>query len=271
MICPDRPFHKRCDLPLAHEGKLQTLMHPILRLAFHGLCCAVACAPCLLPHETSSTDEPPETARFLRPSGTEWVAESEIQLREMKDGLVITSVTGREKSNLKLVARFDSDNRLVEATVTTERGDEKQSAGVAVTHDKARVTRHGAENTELDCPRGVLVTSAPDWTDAFLMVRRYDRARGGKQEFAGLWIHPTQQPLRPTFTITRQGEDTIEHQGESVRLDRYAITLRGGSRYVGWSDARGRLVRLVPQASPRGGIVLEGWERVADKLRVPEK
>jgi hypothetical protein len=192
-------------------------------------------------------------------------------MRPSKDGTVITSVTGREKSNLTLVARFDSDNRLVEATVTTERGDEKQSASVAVTDGKAGVTRHNGENTELDCPRGVLVTSAPDWTDAFLMTRRYDRARGGKQEFAGLWIHPTQQPLRPTFTITRQGEDTVEHQGETVRLDRYAITLRGGSRYVGWSDAKGRLTKLVPESAPRGGIVLEGWEKATKSLNPPAK
>jgi hypothetical protein len=124
---------------------------------------------------------------------------------------------------------------------------------------------------ELDCPRGVLVTSAPDWTDAFLMARRYDRERGGKQEFAGLWIHPTQQPLRPTFTITRQGEDTVEHQGETVRLDRYAITLRGGSRYVGWSNAKGRLIKLVPDSTPRGGIVLEGWELAVKNLNPPAK
>ncbi len=247
-------------------------MIAITSLLLQELCAAVGFALCLLASQTTTPAAAQfETARFLRPSGSEWVSESEIRIRPSKDGLVITSVTGREKSNLKVVARFDSDNRLLEASVTTERGDEKQSASVAVKDGKARVTRHSGENTELDCPRAVLVTSAPDWTDAFLMARRYDRVRGGKQEFAGLWIHPTQQPLRPTFTITRQGEDTVENQGESVRLDRYEITLRGGSRYVGWSDARGRLVRLVPQAPARGGIVLEGWEQVADKLRVPEK
>lgn len=241
-------------------------------LALHGFRTAVGCALCLIaPQGKSPASEQTELARFLRPSGAEWEFESEIQLQQTKDGLVITSVTGREKSKLELVARFDSAKRLLRATVTSARGDETQSGSVVVTDGKARVTRHEGQDTELDCPPNVIVTSAPDWTDAFLMVRRYDRARTGKQEFAGLWIHPIQQPLRPTFTITRQGEDIVENRGERVRLDRYEIALRGGTRYLAWSDARGRMVRLVPAAAPRGGIVLQGWEWAAEKLSSAEK
>lgn len=224
-------------------------------------------------HESGDTSPRSELAiaRFVRPSGDEWVFESEIKIERNEDATIITSVTGREKSRLKIVALFDAKHRLLEAKVTTERGEEKQSGRVSVTGEKARVSRHDGQETELDCPPGVIVTSAPDWTDAFLMARRYDRTRGGKQEFAGLWIHPTQQPLRPTFTIAREGEDTVEYHGETVRLDRYAITLRGGSRYVGWSDAKGRLVKLAPESSPRGGIVLEGWEQATKSLIPPSK
>jgi hypothetical protein len=245
-------------------------MNSIRLLAFQVVCGLIVGEPGPNWHPgISAVDEQAETARFLRPSGSDWASETEIELRETKDGLVIGSVTGGEMSKLKLVARFDSENRLVEATVTIERGDEKQTARVTVTDGKASVTRHNGEDTELDCPRGVLVTSAPDWTDAFLMARRYDRALGGKQEFPGLWIHPSQQPLRPTFTISREGSDAVKNQGELVQLDRYNITLRGGSRYVGWADARGRLIRLIPESAPRGGIVRKGWEQAATLLNAP--
>ena len=211
-----------------------------------------------------------EVARYLRPSGTDWVFESEIRLTHSEGRLELKSVTGREKSRLTLAATFDRDSRLLEATVTTERENEKQSARAAVSDGKARVTRHGGEESELDCPAGVIVTSAPDWTDAFLMVRRYDRTRGGKQEFAGLWIHPTQPPLRPTFSIDCIGDNTVQHDGQDVRLDRFLVVLRGGTRYIAWGNNSGRMVRLVPQNSPQQGIALDSWEHAAGDL-APDK
>lgn len=244
-------------------------MNLVPMFAFRGLCGAIGCAVCLMvPQENSPAGEQTETARFLRPSGAEWVFESEIQLRQTKNGMVVKSVTGRDKSKLELVARFDRATRLLEAEVTTQRGDEKQSASVAVTEGKARVTRHDGNVKELDCPGGVIVTSAPDWTDAFVMLRRYDRTRGDKQEFPGLWIHPVQEPLRPTFSLTRLGADTVEREGMPQSLDRFRVVLRGGSRYIGWSDAHGKLIRLAPENAPRQGIVLEGWEKTAGTLSV---
>ena len=141
-----------------------------------------------------------------------------------------------------------------------------QAAAVRVTGASARVIRASGETMELECPPGVIVTSAPDWTDAVRMVRSYDRDKGGAQEFAGLWIHPTRDPFRLTFRLTPLAEDRVKRNGKDVRLGRFLVQLRGGSRYIAWRDSDGRLVRLVPERSPRGGIVLEGWEKVAVKL-----
>jgi hypothetical protein len=106
----------------------------------------------------------------------------------------------------------------------------------------------------------VIVTSAPDWTDAVLAVRRYGPAGKAAQEFPGLWIHPTQDPARLTFKLTRQGEDEITQGSRSLRLLRLTLELRGGSKYVVWRDQAGQLVRLMPEGKPGQGIVLVGWE-----------
>jgi hypothetical protein len=96
-----------------------------------------------------------------------------------------------------------------------------------------------------------------------LLVKRYDRASGGRQDSIGLWIHPTEQPLRVHFTIERVGEDVISHNGADVTLDRFVIVLRGGSRYVGWGNELRQLVRLITEGRPASGIVLAGWESSA--------
>ena len=211
------------------------------------------------------------TARYLKPVGAGFAPESELRWNYARDGFVITSVTTRGGGELRLTlsARYDSDGRLLGAEVTTREGSEMQAAAVRVTGASARVIRAIGETTELECPPGVIVTSAPDWTDAVRMVRSYDRDKGGPQEFAGLWIHPTRDPFRLTFRLTPLAEDRVKRDGKDVRLGRFLVQLRGGSRYIAWRDSDGRLVRLVPERSPRGGIVLEGWEKVAVKL--PER
>ncbi len=235
------------------------------------ICRHLLIGPALIVAAALQPDETPkkptkETVRYLKPSGTDWVLESEIEVSRDKDGMAATSVTKRGRSQLTLKSKFDAAHRLIDAVVTISGGDQDQTGRAVRSEDKARVTRQDGEATDLDCPPGVIVTSAPDWTDAFFMVRRYDLSRGGRQEFAGLWIHPTQPPLRLTFAIDRLGENTVEHDGENVRLDRFAVELRGGSRYVGWGVAA-RLIRLVPQGAPQQGIVLDGWQKTTSELR----
>jgi hypothetical protein len=133
-----------------------------------------------------------------------------------------------------------------------------------VSEGKARVQRAGQKAQEFEVPPGVIVTSAPDWTDAILLCRRYDRAKGGKQSFPGLWIHPEQPGQRLPFAIDRTGEDTVEDAGKKLKLARYTIWLRGNSSYTVWADETGRLIRLVPLATKEGaptGLVLDGYEK----------
>jgi hypothetical protein len=224
----------------------------------------------LIPIGALAADLPTsENLRYLRAGDPDEPLESEIKIQHGNDGLAITSVTHRGASRLTLVVRFDSTSRLATARVMVGTEPDSQTAIAEHADGKARVTRHDGRVNVLDCPPGVIVTSAPDWTDAVLLVRRYDLERCGEQEFAGLWIHPRQEPLPVTFKVTHTGEDNVQVDDQRVHLDRLLIVLRGGSRYIAWRDDVGRMVRLVPERSPHQGLVLDGWERVP--LETPEK
>ena len=209
------------------------------------------------------------TARFLRVSGADFVPETEIHLTRTKNGSVVTSTTQRGEQKLTVISRYDSQNGLTEARVTSQQGTIAQSAEVRVTGRTAHVMRDGQRPDELRCPAGVIVTSAPDWTDSFMAVRRYDSNGEKTQTFPGLWIHPTGKPLELTIQLTHLGQDSVKHGSKTANLDRYLLVLRGGSRYVVWRNPQGQLVRLVPAKSGRGGIVLAGWEQAVGNLKPP--
>lgn len=204
--------------------------------------------------------------QFLRVSGSEFVKETEIQLSRTKESLAITSSTQRGEQTLTVTSRFDAKNELTSAKVTLRQGKRVQSASVTVTDGIARVVRDGQETNELECPGGVIVTSAPDWTDAFMAVRGYDPQGDTTQKFSGLWIHPTREPLKLALTLTRLGHDSVTMSDKSVNLDRLLLVLRGGSKYVVWRNQQGQLVRLLP-AKGSGGIVLTGWESATRDLK----
>ena len=208
-----------------------------------------------------------ETVRLRRVSGSDFVKESEIHLVPTKQGLVVTSITQRGEQTLTVHSRFDSNDTLVSAKVTLRRGEYKQSASVSVTDRTALVLRDGDEAKELACPVGVIVTSAPDWTDSFLAVRRYDPKGSTTQTFPGLWIHPSREPLELTIKLTRLGQDSVMLRKNITMLDRLLLVLRGGSRYIVWRNQQGQLVRLVPAVEGKGGIVLTGWERATRDLK----
>lgn len=198
-----------------------------------------------------------EAARYLRitPKGT--APECTFTVRPNS----IEAVTGR----LTVTSRYDGAGALLEAAAVL--GERK--ATVAAADGKARVTRPDAEPQEFDTPPGIIVTSAPDWTDTFRLCRFADRAKEGPQEFPGLWIHPDKPAQRLTFAIEKTGSAAIEHGGAKLELDRWAIRLRGNSRYVAWADAKGRMIKLVSLPFGEGAtqLVLEGFEAAVATLK----
>jgi len=224
----------------------------------------VSCAPSREP----ATDV--ETVRYVRPSERAFVPESEITVKKSKTGLSVECVTERGKSKLIVSSRYDDRGRLTAAKATLVNGDKQDVLSATVAEGKATIRREGQPAQEVDVAPDAIVTSAPDWTDAFLLCRRYDRKAGGKQSFPGLWIHPEQATQLPKFAIERTGQDTIDHAGKELKLDRCTIWLRGNRTYATWADEQGRLIKLVPLPYKEGAenwIVLEGYEKSASGLR----
>jgi hypothetical protein len=212
-----------------------------------------------------------EKFRYLRPTSTGTTTECIFTIRGGAEGWSIQSITERGKGRLDLTAAFDRKNRLTSAEVAWILEEKGKKAKVSVAGGKARVQREGKDAQEFDVPAGVIVTSAPDWTDTFLLCRRYDRRKAGKQSFPGLWIHPLQDARRLTFHIERTGSGAIEHAGKKLVLDRFLIRLRNNSGYAAWADEKGLMIKLhaLPFRAGTDMLVLEGFEKSAATLRVP--
>lgn len=208
-----------------------------------------------------------EKACYVRLPTKPLVDECEISLTKTAKGTTIESVNGPGAKKLIVTARYDAEDNLLgaEAVLT---GDDKKSVTVTVMDGTLTIKQTGKPTATANSAKGIIVTSAPDWTDVWSMCRRYDRAKGGKQAFPGLWIHPIEQGARWTFTIEKAGEDAIEHMGKKVTLDRFTVRLRDGGMYVAWADDRGRLIKVVPQKGlVINSVVLKGFEDSTLKLR----
>lgn len=214
-----------------------------------------------------------DRVRYVRPSGKEFVPECEFTLRKTKAGSTIESVTSRGKTRLTVSAHYDDGDRLTGAGATLVNDGEKKTVTVAASAGKARVQWADQKAQEFEVPPGIIVTSAPDWTDTFLLCRRYDHKTGGKHTFPGLWIHPEQVRHRLTFAIERTGEDAVTHVGKKLKLSRYTIWLRGNSRYAAWADETGKLIKLVPlpyKEKATNWLVLDGYEQSTSDLSPPD-
>jgi hypothetical protein len=190
------------------------------------------------------------------------------------EGRTIRALTERGSTRMTVKARYDGKDSLLDARAELREEDGTIVAQVEVTEGKAKVKRDGKEVQEFEVPKGVIVTSAPDWTDTFLLCRHYDRRQGGKQEFAGLWIHPEQPAQRLTFTAEKEGTDTIEHNGKKMELTRLLLRIRNGSEYTAWTDGDRRMIKLTAlPLKEKGGteLVLEGYEKSAAGLRPPQR
>jgi len=210
-----------------------------------------------------------ETVRYVRPTGDMFATECEFTITRDATGWNIVSRTG----HMDVEAHYDKDDRLISANSSLSDGKSSKVATVKVKDGKATVERAGAESATFDVPKGTIVTSAPDWSDVFLLCRRYDRTKMGKQEFPALWIHPEKPARRLTFSIEPQGIDALKHDSIKIELTRYLIKIRDGSAYSAWADGDGRMIRLIPLPAKKTavGMTLEGYEKSAAELRPQEK
>nr|ALS88806.1 MetaGeneMark_Unknown Function [uncultured bacterium] len=108
--------------------------------------------------------------------------------------------------------------------------------------------------------------TAPDWSDIFLLLRRYDPIKGGRQEFSGFWFHPVQPARLLKFGVERLGEDTVNAKDRRQTLGRYRVTLRSGA-YLVWADNTGRVWKLLSAGNPKAVVVLEGYEEATSALK----
>ena len=189
-----------------------------------------------------------EVSRYFRVTPERRTLECSFTILRSGEGWSITSVTG----NLTVEARYDAADRLLDAQAGLRKGDRVR---IEVSGGRAKITAYGREDQEVDVPPGVIVTSAPDWTDTFRICRLWDRARAGRQTFPGLWIHPVQPTQQLTFSA-----EFVRRDGE---LDVVSIRLRGNSLYRAWIDSAGRMIKLT-----QGGTVLvrDGFESAAAAL-----
>ena len=195
----------------------------------------------------------PEDCRYFRltPGGPR--SECAFTTAFTEKCLRITSRTGA----LTVTSCYEGAYQLLEAAAGIGAGEPVR---VTAGGGRATVIRPGHEAQEFDAPPGLIVTSAPDWTDALLICTWWQRGGAPRQEFAGLWIHPEKPAQRLTFSAERIGD------GEPQRL---TLRLRGNSLYAVWIDSAGRMIKLVSLPAGTGSTVLvrEGFEAVASSLR----
>ena len=211
--------------------------------------------------------EKPPALRYLRLADSKFVLESEVAQTRGREGTTYVSRTERPKEQMTLTLQFDADGKLVSAEAVLEVQKNKRSAVLTFKGGRAQLKRAGGVTDFIPkLSAGTVVTTAPDWSDIFQLVRRYDRKTGGKQTFSGLWIHPVQPAKKLDFTIENEGKDTIEVKDKKVSLDRFKIRVRSGTYYA-WADGNGRVYKLMAPRKQSTAVVLEGYEEETRGLK----
>ncbi len=213
---------------------------------------------------SSAEDEKPKLARYFRREKDKFVLESQITEKRTQDGMTYVSLTDRGTEKMTLTLRFDKDHRLTSGEAVQKTAKGKRRADLTL-DDTTALLKRGKSVTEIKNLANPIVTTAPDWSDIFQLVRRYDPKKAGPQEFTGLWIHPVREHLVLRFRIERVGEDTIHANGSKIALDRYRIRLRSGD-YLTWADTERRVYKLFPAGHPESAVILEGFEEPTKKL-----
>lgn len=202
--------------------------------------------------------------RYLRPAGDGWTGECLFTIAKRDNGWSIVSVTERGQVRLTLETSYGSKDTLATSVLTLRNGDKESIAITTAKDGVARVQLPEQPLKKLDVRSGVIVTSAPDWSDTLLLCARYDHDAGGKQGFSALWYHPEQLVQLLKLMVERQGYDTIQRDGKDVKLARFTIQLRGNGQYAAWATTDGTMVRLIPlppKEKQRSGLILEGYEK----------
>lgn len=209
--------------------------------------------------------EKPKPLRYLRMAKAQFTLESEITETRTAQGGTFVSLTDRGTEKMTLTLHFNKDNRLTDAEALQETDKGKQSARLQIEGARARINRAGGVTDLLKVEGNPIVTTAPDWSDILQLARRYDLKKGGRQEFVGLWIHPTRAPLQLTFRVERVGGDTITSAEKKLALERFRIRLRSGD-YLVWADMAGHVYKLMPAGKPDAAVVLEGFQEATQGL-----
>jgi hypothetical protein len=206
----------------------------------------------------------PVLLRYVRPQDGRWVLESEVTRQRAAEGTTYVSRTERPGETMTLTFHLDRAGRVTAAEAVLETASGKKQATATVRGGNAVVRRAGTSDT-LPLPGDPVVTTAPDWSDIFELVRRYDDKKAGRQEFAGLWFHPTRPARVLGFTVERIGKDTVRKGDRDVTLGRYRIHLRSGD-YLAWADADHCVYKLLPLGPRAKPVVREGYEDATRQL-----
>jgi hypothetical protein len=207
----------------------------------------------------------PAPLRYLRPEMGKYVSAGEVATTRAEDGSVVTSRADDPDEKVTLTLRYDRDGKLTSA----ESVQEVNRKGVTLTlgaKGTGIMKRGGITDFLKDLPANPVVSASPDWTDAPQLIRRYDAAKGGKQQFAGLWIDPKEGLQKQTLNVERQAADTVTVKDKELKLTRYRLRLRGGE-YTAWTDGEGRVVRVQGLAEKALPVVLEGFEDATRGLK----
>jgi hypothetical protein len=204
------------------------------------------------------------TLKYVRRVEGQFIKESEVTLTRSGRGATYTSTTERGDEKMTLTLHFDEKNhiRTAEASLTDAKGTRTATLTLADRHIQFK--RAGTTDFIKTGPDPIL-TTAPDWSDVFQLVSRYDARKGGRQEFAGVWFHPVEGTRTLTFAVERVGQDKITLKEEEVKLDRYHVRLRSGD-YAVWLDSAGRVIKILPRGAGSSPVVLEGYEEATREL-----
>jgi len=207
----------------------------------------------------------PSEMRYLRPAGDKFVLESEVKITHDKGQSLYTSKTQRGKSALTLRVTRDKDGHIVNAEVSNDVSGTITTAKLERHGDVFRLTR-GDATEEFKAPVDAIVTSVPDWSDVFALARRYNHTKKGKQEFAGIWFHPKEKTLTPTFSIELKGSDKVTVKGKEIVLHQFEVRLRS-SAYRVWALPDSGTVVKIQTSGGTNPIVLEGYEEATQTLK----
>ncbi|HKI32770.1 MAG TPA: hypothetical protein VKA46_13045 [Gemmataceae bacterium] len=209
--------------------------------------------------------EKPAPQRYVRPEMGKYVSAGEVTTKRGEDETVITTRAEVADGKTTLTLRYGQGGTLTSAEVV-EGGTRKSATLTLGEKGTGTMKRGGITDFLKDLPTNPVVSAGPDWSDVLQLVRRYDGAKGGKQELGGISLDPVQGLQNQTFTVERQAADTVTVKDKEVKLDRYRLKLRGGE-YAAWADAEGRVVRVLGLAPKAVPVVLEGFEEATRGLK----